>query len=392
MPRIQAGKNAEDKKDQILYMKDHTLGSESDFEKLINKALAKGRNLAFGPYGWSDDDIHFFYDKILTDADIKKYDDAIKLDKQKMSDQDRKNKKYESVKPTHERFGMKKKKDEINNMNISEEEKEEKLKELEEEFEFRSLECRHKVLQNLSSEERDRMIDLEEKLMPKFYDEKTHELEMLQKESDELSTKISKATHKSVNPFQRLWNGIQRLWNDKDIEAIAKNKEYKELLERKTVVDNKCSEIDGWRMNMRELFKSSFDERDKKNEGKKYTNTYELAKAIVEMTLRQDDPDKILEPSLVDSSAVNLMKSEFFKYTVEKMIVDDTGVEAKKFYGAMMKNMENNVLDAAPEKAVENVSDKTKDVVNEKADENLTRSKSVDINENLNIDKFVNSL
>lgn len=387
MPRLVAGRNAEEKKEQILYMKAHTLGSEDNFMKKINVAASKGKELHINPYDWSNDEINFFYDKIITDAEIKAYDEAIKRDKENLSAEQRKKEKYELVKPTNERFGMSKKKADIENMKLSDEEKAEKLKELEEEFEFRTLECRNKILSDLSSEELGRMMDLEEKLMPKFYDEKTHELEMLEKEREEVVRKISKSTHKSVNPLVSLWNNIQKLWSGNDIEAVAKNKEYKDLVDRKMAIDSKRTEIDGWRRGVKETFKNSFAEREKKNADKKYTNTYELAKAIVEMTAKQDDPDLILDPVVVETNAVALMESKYFNHTVEELIVDDTGIEAKKFYGAMMKNMEKNKTEFTPKTTDEIVNDKSKDKANDKVNENtdkkVTRSNSVDLTDNV---------
>lgn len=303
---------------------------------------------------WSENDVLLYYSKNVTDEQADKYAEAVAQDVHHAELKQVVTGGKEPERPTVYSFKLLEKMNMITKMDLSTEEKVDKLNQIREAFVYDKL--KFDAAHNSFKTEKDKKLynDLTKEYSIDVYEQKAAAIEADKVELKKLDAQVKdiKQVPKKPNGFTRFLNGIGKRFFHKEFNSVKKYDEYKALVSDRTALQNKISVAESIMESISESNRNYNYEEHIKN---KADRRMELAKDIVRRTLtgaskaEEKDVADITDEAL-EINAKAIMETKGFKKVMAELNADNVEVDSYTFYLKFMEEMSEKPATASSEK------------------------------------------
>lgn len=323
------------------------LGKDADWEEKRAQLVGmERRHIIDSHYSytniaiWNKDDVEEYYDKNVTDEQVDKYYEALKLEEEKKARDEAWEKKYEETRPTEESFGMAEKIAKLKSLDLPEDEYQKRVDAYKEEFEFEQLkhDADHgKIIYSENKERWLRYHELSEKRDAKDLTETTASNEKDKTRLKDLQGEIARFKEPPVKPgwLAQLWNDFQKIFTGRDIKSVDAYNFYTSATAEISQLKEKIKETDAW---IKEQFERN--EERSKDATERAKRPEELAEYIVQENWKNSKTQNgMLSKNALSIGANQVMNSKEFKELIVDLKVNEMDIKPETFRKAYLKKL-----------------------------------------------------
>lgn len=323
MPKLKWDDSYNDKRRQIADMKKRNIITID--ERRVKKAKEDAN-----PLKWSDAFVQKYYKDKITNEEVEAYELIVGLEGFEIAEQNNKNPDIAIKRPVED-SAYKKRIDDLYKENLSVEERDEKIRIIQEELEYSQLRYDKKIGKLTGDENIARYNELDNKYGVREYEQISSKIKTVGGYIENVNKKLAKMGHpKKPNIFIRAINRIQRITSGEDMDSVNNYNEYTRLNEHRNELEHtleRAKSIQGLIMVEHPDFE--YEKVTKKPE----VTALDLAKYIVKSSITKKNPR--LNVTLSDAEIANearvVMESDHFKVL-------------EKEYGENLKYVEPNAF------------------------------------------------
>lgn len=299
---------------------------------------------------WSNDKVNEYYDRVITEEAIEKYEKL--LNSGKLSERNKRVSeiKYKENYPTAESFGLKEKRDKLVEMGLSMDEINVRMDEYNEELEYTQLCYERKFGKLTNTDPADVVMDDKEKdkyvadvksrymryieLHEKFEAKRCAELMDTVKDDKEKLNSCKrildsyKKIPKEPGQLAKWWNNIWSSITGRDISSVRRYNEYTKHKEISGDLEKKIRKTE------REINKiRQYNDGVDNYVANKEENMLNLAKSVVTKVVNSSAKGQVqVADDVILKNAQMLMNTDEFKETVMELKVDNHSINPETFY------------------------------------------------------------
>lgn len=331
MPKLKWDDAYDVKRKQIADMKARNIITTDGF---ISKVDRKEYGKDADPFKWIDADVQDFYENYVSAEAVAEYEAIVEAENSLIEAEKKKDPEYIKKRPLRD-AAFQKKIDDLYKENMSQEDREAKIKDFQEELEYAQLRYDKSVNKLTKPEDIARFAELEEKYSIQEYEQMNVRTSRVEKYLDKVNKKLEKmGTPKAPGLLTRMWNRIQRITSGEDLKSVRDYDEYSRLTDRQRTLEHSLTAAKA----VQEAFMEEHPNFDYQSITKKVeVSPLELAKHIVKMSMSKKSV--ALSNAEITNEAEVVMKTKEFEKVQAEFGDKLKYVEPNVFYKRFMTEL-----------------------------------------------------